>query len=51
MENLDEIVAQKKGTLQLRPFDSAVEFGTLDDADEPAFNMNQQLHAIWSPEI
>jgi serine O-acetyltransferase len=29
----------------------AVVVGDVDDADEPAFNMNQQLHAIWSPEI
>ncbi|MDR2439658.1 MAG: AAA family ATPase [Planctomycetaceae bacterium] len=32
-ENIDEIVARKKATFQLKTFDSPVEFGTLDDAE------------------
>ncbi|MDR2116966.1 MAG: AAA family ATPase [Planctomycetaceae bacterium] len=32
-ENIDEIVARKKATFQLKTFDSPVEFGTLDDTE------------------
>jgi serine O-acetyltransferase len=29
----------------------AIVVGDVDDADDPAFNMNHRLHAIWAPEI
>jgi type II secretory pathway predicted ATPase ExeA len=47
-ENIDEIVARKKATFQLKEFDSAVEFGTLNDAEpiEPA----EQIEPIKSIE-
>lgn len=34
-ENIEEIIARKRGSFQLKEFDSSIEFGTLDDDNEP----------------
>ncbi|MDR0704076.1 MAG: AAA family ATPase [Planctomycetaceae bacterium] len=47
-EHIDEIVARKKATFQPKTFDSAVEFGTLNDA-EPVENDEVAIIRFRSP--